>query len=82
MQEVYNESAAPQSGRGRDGITVIPESARHRCPATVKLVSIPDLDLTVALDLVWRADARMSPLIARLVEGHRKVNSDWVRQGH
>jgi len=68
VQEVYNESAALSLVAVGMGITVIPETARHRCPASVRLISVPGLDLTATLDLVCRTESTGQPLIAKLVE--------------
>lgn len=68
FQEVYNESAALSLVAVGMGITVIPETARHRCPASVRLVSVPGLELALTLDLVWRTESTGQPLIAKLVQ--------------
>jgi len=68
IQEVYNESAALSLVAVGMGITVIPETARHRCPATVRLIPVPGLDLTVTLNLVWRTESTGQPLLAKLLQ--------------
>ena len=68
VQEVYNGSAALSLVAVGMGVTVLPETARHRCPAAVALVPIPGFDLTVTLDLVWRTAESNQPLIAKLIE--------------
>ncbi len=68
VQEVYNQSAALSLVAVGMGIAVIPETARHRCPASVRLISVPDLDLTATLDLVWRTESTDQPLIAKLIQ--------------
>ena len=68
VQEVYNEFAALSLVAVGMGVTVAPETARHRCPAAVALVPVPGLDLAVTLDLVWRTAESNQPLIAKLIE--------------
>lgn len=49
------------------GCTVIPASAERRLPPGVKLIPVPDLDIRMPINLVWRHD-NPSPLIPRFVE--------------
>jgi DNA-binding transcriptional LysR family regulator len=76
VQEVYNESAALSLVAVGMGVTIMPESARHRCPASVRLVLLPGFDLKVTLDLVWRADRDEHPLILRLVEAAKAAGEN------
>jgi DNA-binding transcriptional LysR family regulator len=67
VQEVYNESAALSLVAVGMGVTVGPEAARSRCPASVKFVPFPGLKLSASLDLVWRGESSEHPLVARLI---------------
>jgi DNA-binding transcriptional LysR family regulator len=49
------------------GCTVMPASAGSRLPPGVKLMPVPDLDIRMPINLVWRRD-NPSPMIQRFVE--------------
>jgi len=61
------------------GCSILPASAGQRLPPGVRLVRVPDLQLHVPVNLVWRRDSH-TPVIQRFAEllcGHKaEVRAD------
>lgn len=57
------------------GCSVMPASARQRLPPGVRLLRVPDLNLRLPIDLVWRKD-RHTPVIQRFADLLRSARDD------
>jgi DNA-binding transcriptional LysR family regulator len=66
VQEGLNEATILSLVSTGLGVGWVLESARWRCPETVAILPVVDLDVPVQLSLTWRRD-NTSPLLARFV---------------
>src|SRR5882672_8472310 len=66
VQEAVNEATILSLVSCRLGVAFVSGATRWRCPESVALLPVMDLDLPLPFALVWRKD-NVSPLLARFV---------------
>jgi DNA-binding transcriptional LysR family regulator len=66
VQEGVNEATMRSRGAHGVGVAVVNEKARWRCPQSVVVLPVMDLNLLLPLAVVWRKD-NASPLLAKFV---------------
>jgi DNA-binding transcriptional LysR family regulator len=66
VQEALNEATILSLVSHAMGVGWVNETARWRCPDSVAILSITDLNMPLPMSLVWRKDDA-SPLVAHLV---------------
>jgi DNA-binding transcriptional LysR family regulator len=72
VQEGLNEATILSLVSHGMGVGWVNGTARWRCPESVVIVSVDDLDMPLPLALVWRKD-NTSPLLNRFVEDVRSL---------
>jgi DNA-binding transcriptional LysR family regulator len=72
VQEAVNEATILSLVSCRMGVAFVSEATRWRCPESVVLLTVTDLNLPLPLALVWRKD-NASPLLARFVADVRSL---------
>lgn len=72
VQEALNEATILSLVSHGTGLGFVNESARWRCPGSVVILPVVDLNLPLPMSLVWRKD-NSSPLLARFVAEVRQL---------
>jgi len=72
VQEGLNEATILSLVSHGMGVGWVNGTARWRCPESVVIVSVVDLDMPLPLALVWRKD-NSSPLLKRFVDDVRSL---------
>jgi len=72
IQEGFNEATILSLVATGMGIGWVLGSARWRCPKSVVILPVADLNMPLTLDLAWRRD-NISPLLARFVDEVRRM---------
>lgn len=67
VQEGFNEATILSLVSAGLGVGWVLETARWRCPKTVAILPVADLDVSVTLALAWRRD-NSSPLLAKFID--------------
>jgi DNA-binding transcriptional LysR family regulator len=72
IQEGFNEATILSLVSTGLGVGWVLGSARWRCPKSVAILSVVDLNMSLTLDLAWRRD-NTSPLLARFIDEVRRM---------
>jgi DNA-binding transcriptional LysR family regulator len=72
VQEAVNEATILSLVSCRMGVAFVSEATRWRCPESVVLLPVTDLNLPLPFALVWRKD-NASPLLAKFVVDVRSL---------
>ena len=72
VQEGLNEATILSLVSHGMGVGWVNGTARWRCPESVAIVSVVDLDMPLPLALAWRKD-NTSPLLKRFVDDVRSL---------
>jgi DNA-binding transcriptional LysR family regulator len=72
IQEGLNEATILSLVSTGLGVGWVLGSARWRCPQTVAVLPVVDLNMPVSLALAWRRD-NTSPLLARFIDEVRRM---------
>src|SRR5436309_5072833 len=72
VQEAVNEATILSLVSCRLGVAFVSSATRWRCPASVVVLPVPDLNLPLPLALIWRKD-NLSPLLAKFVADVRQL---------
>jgi DNA-binding transcriptional LysR family regulator len=72
VQEAVNEATILSLVSCRVGVAFVSSATRWRCPASVVLLPVADLNLPLPFALIWRKD-NQSPLLARFVADVRSL---------
>lgn len=70
VQEAVNEATILSLVSCRFGVAFVSEATRWRCPESVMLLPVVDLNLPLPFALVWRKD-NTSPLLAKMIDDVR-----------
>jgi DNA-binding transcriptional LysR family regulator len=74
VQEAVNEATILSLVSCRLGVAFVSSATRWRCPVSVVLLPVIDLNLPLQFALVWRKD-NASPLLAKFVADVRQLPS-------
>ena len=72
VQEGLNEATILSLVSGGLGVGWVLGTARWRCPASVVILSVVDLNMPMTLALAWRRD-NASPLLAKFIAEVRRL---------
>src|SRR2546427_1663562 len=72
VQEAVNEATILSLVSCRMGVAFVSGATRWRCPESVVVLPVTDLNLPLPLALIWRKD-NVSPLLAKFVAGVRQL---------
>ena len=72
VQEAVNEATILSLVSCRLGVAFVSSATRWRCPESVVVLPVTDLNLPLPLALIWRKD-NVSPLLAKFVAGVRQL---------
>ena len=72
VQEAVNEATILSLVSCRLGVAFVSSATRWRCPESVALLPVTDLNLPLPLALIWRKD-NVSPLLAKFVAEVRQL---------
>ena len=79
VQEAVNEATILSLVSCRLGVALVSSATRWRCPESVVLLPVMDLDLPLPFALVWRKD-NASPLLAKFVADVRQIRTRAFRR--
>src|SRR2546422_4324124 len=86
VPEAVNEATILSLVSCRLGVAFVSSATRWRCPESVVVLPVMDLNLPLPLALIWRKD-NVSPLLAKFVADVRQlpeveaVNESWFDKG-
>jgi DNA-binding transcriptional LysR family regulator len=72
VQEAVNEATILSLVSCRLGVALVSSATRWRCPASVVLLSVTDLNLLLPFALIWRKE-NSSPLLAKFLADVRSL---------
>jgi len=72
VQEAVNEATILSLVSCRLGVAFVSSATRWRCPESVVVLPVPDLNLPLPLALIWRKD-NVSPLLGKFVTDVRQL---------